>query len=47
MQRGEAKPRYSLIEGEPAEEESFAAEVDRGLTAAEKHIPYRFLYDER
>ncbi len=47
MQRREATPRYSLIEGEPAEEASFGAEVDRGLTATEKHIPCRFLYDER
>jgi L-histidine N-alpha-methyltransferase len=47
VQRNEATPRYSLIEGEPIEEASFAAEVDRGLAAAEKHIPCRFLYDER
>jgi L-histidine N-alpha-methyltransferase len=47
VQYDEAVPRYSLIEGDPVEEASFAAEVARGLTAPEKHIPYRFLYDER
>jgi L-histidine N-alpha-methyltransferase len=47
VQHDEATPRYSLIEGEPIEEASFASEVDRGLSAAEKHIPCRFLYDER
>lgn len=47
MQGHDATHRYSLIEGAPVEEESFAVEVDRGLSAAAKSIPYRFLYDER
>jgi L-histidine N-alpha-methyltransferase len=47
VQGHDATHRYSLIEGAPVEEESFAVEVDRGLSAAAKSIPYRFLYDER
>ena len=45
MQRSEQIPRFSLIAAEAAEGATFAAEVERGLTATPKRIPYRFLYD--
>jgi L-histidine N-alpha-methyltransferase len=47
VRSSQAISRYALIEGDPPAEASFAAEVERGLTGVPKHIPCRFLYDER
>jgi dimethylhistidine N-methyltransferase len=41
-----ALDRYSLIEGEPHGETSFADEVRLGLSEPRKSIPCRFLYDD-